>query len=197
MTDTTASPPPARGLSRWGRRVLIASLALNMLIIGFAASAMWRHRKETAFAGNTINANLLGFTQTLSPERRQALWRQTAAERRAMRPLRGDVRAARMAVRSVFLTEPFNAAEFAKAQERLFEAETRARKEAQRLFLGVANALTKEERAAFARWQPEEASRPFGRKRWWKQDQPDRETGPAPSPATGPGTVTVPATPPR
>lgn len=197
MTDTAASPPPARGLSRWGRRALIASLALNLLIIGFAASAMWRHRKETAFSGNAINANLLGFTQTLPAERRQALWRQTAAERRSMRPLRGEVRAARMAVRSVFLTEPFNAAEFAKAQERLFEAETRARKEAQRLFLGVANALTKEERAAFARWQPEEASRPFGRKRWWKQDQPDRDTGPSPTLVPGSTNSTVPVTTPR
>lgn len=197
MTDTAASPLPARGLSRWGRRALIASLALNMLIIGFAASAMWRHRKETAFAGNAINANLLGFTQTLPAERRQVLWRQTAAERRAMRPLRGEVRAARMAVRSVFLTEPFNATEFTKAQERLFEAETRARREAQRLFLGVANALTKEERAAFARWQPEEATRPFGRKRGWHRDQQERDAAPATAPAPGPANSTAPITTPR
>lgn len=193
MTATAASSPSnGRGLSRWGRTTLIASLALNLLIVGFVASAIWRHRQETVFAGNAINANLLGFTQTLPAERRQALWRKTAEERHVLRPLRGEVRAARLAVRQVFLAEPFNAAEFAKSQDRLLDAEMRARKEAQKLFLAIANALTSEERAAFARWQPAEAARPFGGKRFWKREQPERNAAPAtvpgspPAPSPGP-----------
>lgn len=181
MTATGASPPPAaaRGLSRWGRVLLIASLALNFLIIGFAASAMWRHRQEAVFSGNAINANLIGYTQTLPADRRKALWQQTANERRALRPLRAEVRAARQAARATFLAEPFNAAEFAKAQDRVLDTEMRARREAHRLFLAVANALTKEERAAFANWRPESGRGP-GRQRWWKREPIERETQSAP-----------------
>ncbi len=189
MTATGATPPAAnRGLSRWGRALLIGSLALNFLIVGFAASAMWRHRQDAIFAGNAINANLIGYTQTLPADRRQALWRQTANERRALRPLRAEVRAARQAARTTFLAEPFDAAEFARAQDRVLDAEMRARKEAHRLFLAVANALTKEERAAFASWRPEGGPGQRHR-RWWKREPIERESQ---SPGPG-GTGTIPS----
>ena len=44
---------------------------------------------------------------------------------------------------------------FARAQAQVLEAELRARKEAQTLFLAIASSLSKEERQSFARWQPE------------------------------------------
>lgn len=156
-----------RGLSRWGRRALIASLALNLLFIGMAASAMWRHRKDGPFALSAVNANLLGFSSTLPPERRQALWRQTASERRSMRPLRAEMRQARDAVRAAFLVEPFDAAEFNKVQARLLDAEIRARSEAQKLFFAIASSLTQEERAAFARWEPPTGERSHRSGKGW------------------------------
>lgn len=155
MTTTTPALQQGSKSRRWLPIALVASLAGNLLIAGALASAYWRFRQETPFAGNPGNINLLGFTATLPADRRQAIMRQTADERRAMRPLRAEVRAARQAARAVFLADPFDRDAFARAQSHVLETELRARKEAQALFLSIAGQLNKEERQSFARWHPD------------------------------------------
>ena len=154
MTAFTAPGRDRINAPRWMRNALIASLAVHLLVAGALASAFWRFRQEAPFAGSPGNVNLLGFTASLPAERRQAILQQTAEERRALRPLRAEVRAARLAARSTFLTEPFDRDAFAKAQTLVLETELRARKQSQALFISIAGMLSTEERQAFARWQP-------------------------------------------
>lgn len=165
MTATAPSAetaPPRRG--RWLRVALVASLALNLLVLGAAAAAVWRHR---ALAASSLgySATLLGFAQKLPAPRRHEIWRGTSEERRGMQPLRAEVRAARQEWREALGSEPFDRERFARAQARVLEAENRARAEAQRLFLAIAGQLTREERASFLRWSAhhERPRRGFGR----------------------------------
>jgi uncharacterized membrane protein len=169
MSRTTEAPveaPPAK--PRQGRLVkvaLIASLALNLLLIGAAAATLARFKSAGAMPPG-VSVNLIGFAATLPSARRQEIWRATSQERSHMRPLRHDLRETRMQVREAFLSEPFDRERFAQAQARLLEAEGRARAEAQKLFYAIASRMTHEERAAFVQWETRERR---GRSRgWWR-----------------------------
>ena len=167
---------------RWIRLALVTSLAVNLLVVGALASAFWRFRREAPFAGNPGYVNLLGFAATLPAERHKAIMQQTAEERRALRPLRAEVRAARLAARSTFLAEPFDPDAFAKAQTLVLETELRARKQSQALFSSIARLLSNEERRAFARWQPgPPPARGFGG--WHSPDPHQGQISPVRGPA--------------
>jgi uncharacterized membrane protein len=182
MSRTGAEPSPetqakpARG--RFWKVALVLSLALNLLLIGAAAATFARIRSGAVPTG--VSTNLIGFATTLPPARRHELWQATREERTRMRPLRADLREARMLVREAFLADPFDRERFAAAQARLLEAEGRARSEAQRLFASMAARMTREERAAFMQW--ETSHRRAGRG-WWRHierenDGDDRRSGP-------------------
>ena len=141
---------------RWMKIFLIASLTANLLIVGMIGATAWRFRHGGPIAALQTQAgagNIIGFAAGLPPERRQAIWLQTAAERRALRELRSDVRSARKDIQTSLLASPFDAAQFEVAQKRLHDAESRVRSEAQRLVLAVVKLLSADERKAFARWQ--------------------------------------------
>ena len=151
--DAASAPTSARA-SRGTRYALIASLALNLLFVGTIGGSIWAFRHHAPWSTSGVNAHLLGFTGTLPAERRYAVWQATREERRAMRPLRKEVRAARAEARRILLVQPFDKQKFAEAQMRVLDAEVAARRAAHNLFVGVAAVLDPEERAAFARWQP-------------------------------------------
>lgn len=171
----TAPPQPARR-GRWLKIALVASLAVNLLLIGAAAAAFVRHRIMAAAALGGYSANLLGYAQSMPPQRRGDLWRATRDERRSMQPLRAEVRAARSEWREALAANPFDKERFARAQSRLLEAENRARAEAQRLFLAIAAQLTPEERAQFLRWQARDGHAP-ARGGWWRRNGPQPRDG--------------------
>lgn len=188
MTVPLATAEAPHRASRWMTWALTASLAFNLLVVGVLASAWWRFRQEAPFAGAAVNANLMGFAATLSAERRQAIMKATGGERRQLRPLRAEVRNARLEARAALLAEPFDLDRFAKAQAAVLDTEIRARTEAQKLFLAIAGSLTSEERAAFARWQPVDGA-PHGRRGdggWWpRRDRSGGERGQPPQPSAG------------
>lgn len=163
----SASTAPSQMQLRWKwlRVALVVSLALNLLVIGAAAGSMYRINQQPATL-SSVSTNLLAFTSTLPEPRRKELWTATRDEHRRLRPLRDDVRAARLEWRQALAAEPFDRARFDTAQKRVLDAENKARSEAQRLFAGLATHLTAAERAAFLDWQP--ADRPWRERRsWW------------------------------
>ena len=139
---------------RWIKIALVASLALNLLILGTIGGSIWASRHGPAVTERSGGPHMLGFTRTLPYERRFEIWKVTRKEVRALRPLRKDVRRARAQARAVLVAQPFDKQKFADAQTRVFEAEMAFRREAQVLFVAIAAVLTPEERAAFAKWQP-------------------------------------------
>jgi uncharacterized membrane protein len=154
--------------------VLIASLALNLLMLGTLGGSIWAFRNNVMM-GDGVNAHLLGFTRTLPTERRYEVWQATRTERRALRPSRKEVRKARAEARKVLNAAPFDKQKFADAQMRVLEAEVKARREAHQLFIAVASVLTPEERAAFAKWRP---TRHGDRMRPYRRDGDPDDTKP-------------------
>jgi uncharacterized membrane protein len=176
MTDAgNANAGAKRGTPRWVLVALFVSLALNLIVVGSVAGAVWRFRAPPVWA-TAVTPNLLGYASTLPPERRKHIWDQTVEERRHIRPFRRDVRAAREETIKALVSEPFDRAKFLAAQGRQAEAENRARAAVQDLFVKVADGLTPEERHAFPLWR--EQRRPPVRN---LLDEPDHQAG-EPSP---------------
>lgn len=187
MSETVAQMVSGTGSRRWLKWLLVASLALNLLILGALGTAAWRFRHAPPVPGpNAINAHLLGFIWTLPSERRQAIWSATRGEREAMRPFRLDVRTVRLEARAAMTAMPFDLGRFSEAQRRVLDAENKARVAAHTLFVAVAAGMTPEERAAFATWQPPAGSGGGRGRGWWKRREP------AAGPANTSGDTTLP-----
>lgn len=170
MTDMAgrASKPGWR-LPRWSMMVLIASLALNFVILGVVAGSIWRVRAHQP-QSRGVTPNLLGYAASLPAERRDVIWNATAEQRQHIRPFRRDIRAAREEVMHAIAANPFDGQKFAAAQGRLADAYSRARAAVQELDLQIAVQLTPDERRAFPPWR--EQRRPSGQN---LLDEPDRQ----------------------
>jgi len=170
MTDTgTRAGKGVWQLPRWSMVLLIASLALNFIIVGLVAGSIWRVRAHQP-AVRGVTPNLLGYAASLPQERRDLIWNATAEQRQHIRPFRRDIRTAREEVMQAIAAEPFDGEKFATAQGRLAEAYTRARAAVQELDLKIAVELTPQERRAFPAWR--EQRRPSGQN---LLDEPDRQ----------------------
>jgi uncharacterized membrane protein len=160
MTEAgNANAGAKRRTPRWVLVALFASLALNLIIVGLVAGAVWRFRTPPPWA-SAVTPNLLGYASTLPAERRKQLWDGTREERGHIRPFRREVRAAREETVKALIAEPFEREQFLAAQARQAEAENRARTAVQDLYVKIADGLTPEERHAFPRWR--EHRRPPG-----------------------------------
>jgi uncharacterized membrane protein len=157
---------------RWMQVALLLSLAVNLVIVGLVAGAVWRFRPPPHHAANIVIPNLLGYASTLPAQRRKALWDATAEERNQVRPYRREVRAAREETIKALTAEPFDRERFKAAQARQADTENRARKAVQDLYVKIADGLTPEERHAFPGWR--EHRRPPGRN---PLDEPDLQAG--------------------
>jgi len=177
MTEAGSSKAPVvRRAPRWLLVVLFASLAVNLVIVGSVAGAVWRHRGPPAWAGVVI-PNLLGYASTFPPERRRQIWELTRDERSRIRPFRREVRAAREETIKALVAEPFDRQRFLAAQAKQAEAENRARVAVQDLYVKIADNLTADERQAFAHWRDHRRA-PIRN----LLDEPDHQAGEPPAP---------------
>jgi len=165
-----------RRAPRWLLMVLFASLAVNLVIVGSVAGAVWRHRAPPVWTGVVI-PNLLGYASTFPAERRKQIWELTHDERDRMRPFRRTVRAAREETIKALVAEPFDRQQFLAAQGKLSEAENHARAAVQDLYAKIAESLTPEERQAYAHWRDRRRA-PIRN----LLDEPDHQAGDPPAP---------------
>jgi len=154
-----------RRVPKWLLAVLVISLLINGLVVGAIASRWQSMHSAMPALGSSSNAQLYGFAVTLPTERRQEVWKTVEDDRAAIRPLRQSVHAARDEARKILLAEPFDAASYATAQKRLFDAEQEMRLRALDVIQAIAQQLTPKERAAFARWEEDDRSR---RRAFWR-----------------------------
>jgi uncharacterized membrane protein len=177
MTEAGSSESRfVRRAPRWMLVLLFASLAVNLVIVGSVAGAVWRHRGPPAWAGVVI-PNLLGYASTFAPDRRKQIWELTRTERGRMRPFRREVRAAREETTKALAAEPFDRQQFLAAQAKQAEAENRARAAVQDLYVKIAENLTPEERRAFVNWRDHRRT-PLRN----LLDEPDHQAGDPPAP---------------
>ncbi len=151
---TVTSMGVERSAGRWLAVALMASLALNLALIGATGGLLWRNHFDPADAkGGHVVPNLLTYTSTLPEQRRKQLWERTGGERRTMQPLRADLRAAREAALKVLTEETFDRTAYMEAQNRLLAADVKAREAVYRLYGEIAANLTAEEKRGFREWR--------------------------------------------
>jgi uncharacterized membrane protein len=116
-TQTHASgsaqePGPKR--RNWLKIALGVSLALNMLVVGFAVGAAWRFH-----AGGFGPRGMHHLTERLSEPARTNVQRILDSKREGRRAFRERMRAARDEARDAMLTEPFDKPRFTRAKDNL------------------------------------------------------------------------------
>jgi uncharacterized membrane protein len=151
--ETSTTPSGSRHMSRGLKFALFASLALNAIFIGGLVSAFVRHGGAMMLASAQAPGNLGAYVATLSNERGKALWQSVSELRRAVMPLRQEVRRARREALAMLTAEPFDRAKFVEAQTRLIEAENRQRLGQRDILAGIAGGMTADERRAYIRWR--------------------------------------------
>ncbi len=178
MTDAVpAAPPPRRN---WPRILLIASIALNALLIGVIVRGLWIARTNLALGGS-VESSIPSFLNSLPQQRREELRRGSVLSERpaAIRPLRMEVRRARADTARAFLAEPFDKQALIAAQERLLDSENKLRRAIQTILPEMGERLTQTERRAYLNWR---GHRGHGERRGrWRGGSGDGD-----EPATGP-----------
>lgn len=146
-SDNVPGKPAGRGM----RIALMASLALNVLIIGGVMGSMlvaryhWKAHSGKAFG-------LLAFAETLPADRAEVV-RKTVEEREAtLAPLRQAEREARASARSALTAEPFDAAKFSEALARAADADAAEKRARLQILADTAAVLTQEERRKLHDW---------------------------------------------
>jgi uncharacterized membrane protein len=167
MSELTVDAGAAkRGLHdapRWVKGALYGSLAVNMLVLGLGAGAMWHLRAGQAAGGGNLYSNLVAYSQSLPAHRRSELGALIGNVRQQPehRLQRQAVRAARQEVMRLFKADPFDVETFRAAEARAAAAEARMREFADGQAAGIAKQLTAAERTAFLKWRELRRGRRF------------------------------------
>jgi uncharacterized membrane protein len=156
-------PSTASPVRRKWSPLLMASLALNLLIVGTIAGAVFAHRGGMGGGGGPPELNigrmvageqgLRGFVRTL-PKERRAIFRASGEQaRQALKPLRLTVRKARDDATLALKSEPFDAARYEKAMGDLIAAEGSARRAGVAILASAIGQMTPAEREQFQSWR--------------------------------------------
>ena len=157
---------PRRGTPRWLYGALIVSLGLNLLVLGGAASAFWKHRHGHHERG------LLGFVRELPADRQTALRDFVKTERAKLKPMRDEVQSAWSESNAVLGTEPFDKDKMKAALGRMNDAEARMRTAISDAMAQTAAQLTPQERTTFKAWRERAKERRY--RKWREPDDDNR-----------------------
>jgi uncharacterized membrane protein len=176
-----SSPAPAvtgPRAPRWLWIALIASLALNFLVLGVVARSMWHHPPPGGDRIATIG--LVGYVRSLPAERREELRRIMEQERPRLRPLRQELRQLRGELMEILRTDPLDKVRLTAAQTRILDSEIEMRRIINQTVATVAERMTPEERRALASWR--DGWRGGGPRRRGPGDEEKDATGPPKQP---------------
>jgi uncharacterized membrane protein len=151
MTDATQ---PSRFSPRALRWALVASLALNVLIIGTVAGTLCfsRFGPGPGHWGQKGTGFLFGFARTLPRERSDMIRQRLADSKPNMETLRKGIRDARLEVRAALTAEPFDQAKLKAALEGVVQAEVNEQRAKVAVFGDTVGQLTPEERRQLHDW---------------------------------------------
>jgi uncharacterized membrane protein len=133
----------------------IASLALNLLFVGFLATAFWNREHEEA----PRDRGFLGFVSQLPADRQETIRNQIVVEREATKGLRDDVRTSWLAANALLAAEPFDKDKFLAALMQVRGAEDRFKTAIYGTVAETAAELTPEERKLLQKWRVKRHSR--------------------------------------
>jgi uncharacterized membrane protein len=146
MTDAA---PVAGSSYRKLRYALMASLALNVLVIGAVAGTICFKRPPP---GGPKGTGLLGFAHTLPRERSDIIRQKFADSRSQMETLHQAIGNARAGVRTTLTAEPFDQAKLNAALDGVVQAETNEHRAKVTVFVETVGQLTPDERKQLHDW---------------------------------------------
>jgi uncharacterized membrane protein len=158
-SETEGGHVPGPRRRNWLRVLLIASLTLNLLLIGAAAGRMWRwHHHGRDFDGAGI------LLSHVPADKRAGIEAMIERDRAAMRGQLDAMEAARKEVSAALIAEPFDKARFIAALQSMHQSGLAARSVTAATLAEIASHLSIEERKAFARRLERRGGR--GMRRW-------------------------------
>ena len=170
MTDNAPSPAPVvRRAPRWMWIVLILSLALNLLVLGVAAGAIWHFRQGHDFPHHGSDG-LARYLATLPPDRRDEIASLIETERETSRRLRRLSREKRRDLARAFEADPLDADRLDTAARAASEARIPLIRQRQELFSAIAAKLTAAERRAYLEWRLDRRRNGWRHRRWGHRD---------------------------
>ncbi len=133
---------------RWLWPLLIVSLGLNLLFVGLVAGRLWKHGYGgRAAAHNQIVTGAIEKLMKDFPEAKRQRTSELLRRHRAfVRPLRGQIKEARKAVKAAALADPYNEEKLAGALRRLRELQSGMHQSLHMTMMGLMKDLTLEER---------------------------------------------------
>ena len=154
----TGGKPPSNRL----RRLLIASLAINLLLVGAALGAVWRARHH-GFPGFGNDLGMMGFVRQLPSDRQPGIRDQLTAERQALRPFRREVRETWNAANAQLAAEPFDKGKLQGAMAQSRAAATKFDEAISTALISIAEKLSPEERKLLKEWRDHHRPHGFAR----------------------------------
>ncbi|MGC9448590.1 periplasmic heavy metal sensor [Cereibacter johrii] len=150
MTDMTPTPPSASRAPRWIKVALALSVALNLAVVGMAGGAIWRFRADDDMRGPVRDLGFGPFAEALAPEDRKEMRRAFLDERGDFRMIRREMREDFRAMLATLRAEPYDAAALQAVLDRQQRRGAETAALGSRLLGARIEAMTPEERRAFA-----------------------------------------------
>jgi uncharacterized membrane protein len=154
-TPGNAGAGSPRGAPSWLKWALIASLAVNLLIIGGAIGHHFMGPHGHPWRGEGRGGDemgIMGYVRKLPAERRAELSKIVKSGRPDVKVLREDIRKARIGAAEALSAEPFDREKVRAALGAIGAAETRLKQASSDSFLAAAGQMTAEERSGLVAW---------------------------------------------
>lgn len=145
----TQAQPPQTKAPRWMKLAMVASVSLNLLILGAVAGTLGRHAVEGRVAPRVVDTGG-AYTMALSPKDRREIARAMAGQVREGRPDRAAARAEYQKMIAVLAAEPFDRAQAQAVLSRQAAFAESRRAMAEQALLDRLEQMTPEERQGFA-----------------------------------------------
>lgn len=143
------------GLGHAGRRrgaLLLASLMLNLLLVGAIAGGLWAARHHGPHGSQRIEQGFFGYVKSLPRARAQALLSDVDQQRQTLRAQRKLLRDRRVAALAAIEAEPFDTDMLKSALAGVAEAETSLEHTGEGVFIDMIGKLSPEERRGYVAW---------------------------------------------
>ena len=148
MTVEVDQRPPGR--SRYLYPAFIASLALNLLFIGWVSAAAWHHRSEEL---KRNEHGMLDFVKELPADRQSPVRDEIIAARASLKDLRASVRKSWIETNNLLTAEPFDKEKFKTAMTQLRDVENQYKTALNNALADTAEKLSPDERKLLKSWR--------------------------------------------
>lgn len=186
MSDANKMSAPAQ--RRWLGPAFLASLVVNLFLVGLIASAIWMHREPPRSHGGHLPFLLGGDRAELSKEDRTALRQMMRGQFRTVLPDLMEMDKARADLAKVIGETPYDAAKVSEAFARVEQAQAKIAEITRQTMIDGFGKMSDAQRQRLAKVMEENAQHRWDRRKERHGDDdddgrdhgPDHDSGPGP-----------------